>query len=263
MLKGKTALVVALGLGLVAALLAFKTIQRTQDEITRGWHLKPMAVAARDIEEGTLLDYDMLARMDSPEQFVTGSVVEPKQIEKVIGQRVMVPLQRGDPILWSHFYSEGTFERMSRIVTKRGRAISLDISGSQGVAGWVRPGDRIDILGTFTDPKDGQMASVTLMQDVVVLATGGLSAGAAKLPNDRLSNYASVTLMVLPEEAEILNLAAELGKLRLTLRNAEDIATMESRGRATIQTLMTGERIKDLMNLRKHLPDVVRPPAFR
>lgn len=263
MFKGKTALGVALGLGLAAALLAYQTIQRTQSEITRGWHLKPMVVAARDIEEGSVLDYDMLARMDAPEQFITGSVVEPKQIEKVIGQRLMVPLQRGDPILWSHFYSEGTFERMSRIVTKRGRAISLDISGAMGVAGWVRPGDRVDILGTFTDPKDGQLASVTLMQDVVVLATGGMSAGAAKVPDERLKTYASVTLMVLPEEAEILNLAAELGKLRLTLRNFEDIATMENRGRATIQTLMTGERIKNLMNLRKHLPDVVRPPTFK
>ena len=258
MLKGKTPLIIALCLGLAAALLAYKTIQQTEDRFTKDWALVPIVVASRDIDEGSQLKFEMVARMQSPTQFVTGSVVKPDQIERVVGQTIMAPLRRGDPLLWSHFYSEGTVERMSRIVRERGRAISMDFSGSHGLAGWLRPGDHVDILGTFTDPKDDQIASVTLLQNVVVLATGAIS-GATNVEalgkQDR--GYKSVTLMVLPEEAEILTLAAELGSLRLTLRNESDMATMEERSRATVHTLMTGERIKTIWKLRQKLPDVI------
>jgi pilus assembly protein CpaB len=262
MFKGKTALVVALALGLGAALLAYNTLKRHEDNLTRQWTLTTVVVASQDIPEGSVLDYDMVAKMDTPEQFVTASVVQPKNVSQIVGQKVMVPLQRGDPILWNHFYSDGFTERMSRIVNKRGRAFSLDIAGSKGVAGWVRPADHVDILGTFKDPKNDQLTSVTLLQNVVVLATGAISGTTNFNALDKSEKgYGSVTLEVFPEEAEILSLAAELGNLRLTLRNPEDIATMEERNMSTIQTIMTGERLKTFQEIRKKKPPViVRPP---
>ncbi len=175
MLKGKAPLIIALGLGLMAALLAYKTMQRAEDKVKEGWTLMPVVVSNRDIVEGTVLDYDMVAKHQMPEQFMTPSIVSPKQFEKVIGQKLMVPLQRGDLILWSHFRSEGTFERLSNIVRKAGRAISIGISGAEAVAGWVRPNDHIDILGTFEDPKTESLVTVTLMQNVIVLATGSIT----------------------------------------------------------------------------------------
>jgi pilus assembly protein CpaB len=246
MLKGKTPLIIAIVLGLMAALLAYKTMQHREDKIKEGWTLMPVVVSNRDIPEGSVLDYDMVAKMSMPEQFVTPSVVKPSQFEKVIGQKLMVPLQRGDLILWSHFRSEGTFERLSNIVRKRGRAISIEISGAQGVSGWVRPNDHVDILGTFLDPKTNQMVTVTLLQNVIVLATGALTGNtnwATLEKGDRA--YSNITVMLLPEEAEIAVLAAQLGKLHLALRNPEAIGENEERSRATIDTLLTGGQVRD------------------
>jgi pilus assembly protein CpaB len=254
MLKGKTPLIIAIVLGVMAAGLAYKTMAHREEKIKEGWTLMPVVVSSRDIAEGSVLDYDMVARMSMPEQFVTPSVVKPSQFEKVIGQKLMVPLQRGDLILWSHFRSEGTFERLSNIVRKRGRAIALEIGGAAGVSGWVRPNDHVDILGTFLDPKTNQLVTVTLLQNVIVLATGVIT-GSTNINaiDEGERSYQAVTLMVLPEEAEIVVLAAQLGQLYLTLRNPEDIGGEEERARATIETLLTGERVKALKPMRERL----------
>jgi pilus assembly protein CpaB len=262
MLKGKTPLVVALVLGLLAAFLAYQTIQRKEAKIKAGWTLKPVVVAKRDIVEGAVLDSGMVAKRQMPEQFVTPSVVVPEQFDKVSGQKLMVPLQRGDLILWSHFRSEGAFERLSNIVRKAGRAISLDISGASAVAGWVRPNDHIDILGTFQDPKTDQMVTVTLLQNVIVLATGEITGSTNVQALDKDSrDYNSVTVMVLPEEAEIIILASQLGALQLSLRNPEDIGGEEERARATIETLLTGERVKALKRKRERTFQIIRLPT--
>ena len=61
MLKGKTPLIVALVLGLLAAVLAYQTIQRKEAKIKEGWTLMPVVVANRDVVEGSVLDYEMVA----------------------------------------------------------------------------------------------------------------------------------------------------------------------------------------------------------
>jgi pilus assembly protein CpaB len=262
MFRGKTPLIVAGILGVMAALLAYQTIKSKEDRLASKWKLTPVVVAGQDIEEGSALGYDMLAKMDVPIEFAGPSLVKPEQIEKIIDQNVMVPLQRGDPIMWSHFFAPGTVERLSDIVNNHGRAISLDIAGSQAISGWLRPSDHVDILGTFQDTKDNQMVTVTMLQNVVVLATGTISGNTPVEPKDKVGReYSSVTLMVLPEEAEILTLAAELGSLRLTLRNTHDMGRMDQRGKATQHTLLTGERMKEIQKLRDSLPDVVYPPS--
>jgi len=194
----------------------------------------PVVVANRDVVEGTVLDYDMVAKMQMPEQFVTPSVVKPNQFEKVLGQKLMSPLQRGDLILWSHFRAEGSFERLSNIVRKRGRAVTLPFKGSGAVGGMVRPNDHVDMLGTFTDPKTNTPVTVTLLQNMIVLATGKVT-GTTNFQalNSQDKVYSDVTFLMLPEEAEIVVLASQMGSLTLTLRNPEDIGGEEERARAT------------------------------
>ena len=63
---------------------------------------------------------------------------------------------------------------------------------------------------------------------------------------------------MLPEEAEILVLAQELGSLYLSLRNAEDISIFEERARTTISTLLTGERVKKLQQRRYQTIQIIR-----
>jgi pilus assembly protein CpaB len=67
--------------------------------------------------------------------------------------------------------------------------------------------------------------------------------------------------MVLPEEAELLALAEQLGALTFTLRNEDDLDVLEERGRATLSTLLSGERTKVLQQKRFNTIQVIRGAA--
>jgi len=67
-----------------------------------------------------------------------------------------------------------------------------------------------------------------------------------------------VTLLVLPDEAQILTLAAELGSLSLALRNEEDLEPIEERGRASAHSLLSGERAKFSQQKRQKMVQVIR-----
>jgi len=260
MLKGKTPLIIAIVLGLIAGAVAYMGIEREKKRVKAGWNLVPVIVANQDIAEGTAVTFEMVSQRPIPEQFVTSSVVKPDSASYIIGQRVLVPLQAGDPLLWSQFETSKAAEKLSTIVQKKGRALTIDLSGAKmSVGGWIRPNDHVDIIGSFRDSASGEQIAVTLMQNVVVLATGKITGTTnINLLPESERGYGNLTFLLLPEEAEILSLASELGALTLTLRNPEDIDVQEERGRATMNTLLTGERMKALQTLRYRTIQIIR-----
>src|SRR6185436_17436934 len=158
---GKTPLVVALALGLFAGIIAYSAIKKKEADVRRGWNLVPVVVAAVDLSEGTTITFDMISQRSVPEQFITSSVVKPDSASYVVNQKVLVPVQAGDPLLWSQFETTKAAERLSTKVIKRGRAITIDATKSAAVAGWVRPNDHVDIIGTFKDPQTNESVGVT------------------------------------------------------------------------------------------------------
>lgn len=262
MLKGKTPLMIAIALGLLAGSVAYLGIQREKKIVRAGWNLVPVIVAAQDIPEGATVNFEMLSQRPIPEQFVTSSIVKPDSSSYVVGQKVLVPVQAGDALLWSQFETSKASERLSNIVQRKGRALTVDLSGAKmSVGGWIRPNDHVDIIGSFRDSNSGEQISTTLMQNVVVLATGKLTGTTnLNLLAESERSYNNITFLLLPEEAEILSLAADLGSLTLTLRNPDDIDEQESRGHSTIHTLLSGERLSALRPIRTRflLPEVIK-----
>jgi pilus assembly protein CpaB len=98
---------------------------------------------------------------------------------------------------------------------------------------------------------------VTLLQNVVVLATGRITANTTYV-SDEEKKFQTVTLLVLPEEAEILTLAQETGTLTLLLRNPDDLDYQEKRTVVDQKTLMTGERAADLQQRRYRTIQIIR-----
>ena len=110
MLSGKNPLLIALGLGLIAGLVAYSAIKAKEKEVKKGWDVVKILAANVDVPEGTELDQEMVAVKDMPSRFVTDSFIRIEEDntskhELPIGQRVLVPLKKGDPILVSHFES--------------------------------------------------------------------------------------------------------------------------------------------------------------
>ncbi len=84
------------------ALAAVGVKQKVKD-VRRGWDLRPVVVAAVDIDAGTELTFDMISQRTLPEQYVTESEVTPEQASEVVGHAVTAPLQAGDPVTWGDF----------------------------------------------------------------------------------------------------------------------------------------------------------------
>ncbi|MHB1845222.1 MAG: Flp pilus assembly protein CpaB [Deltaproteobacteria bacterium] len=246
-------MIIAVVLGVGAALLGWVDLRSAEHSARKGWNLVPIIVASQDIDEGSTLTTDMVAQRPMPSQFVTPSVIKPENYSYVIGQKVLVNLKRGDPLLWTQFESSKGLERLSKAVQKNFRAVTITAEDKASVGGWIRPNDHVDVLATFHDAQ-GQMSTMTLLQNMLVLATGKITGNTnvALLPEDE-RNYGNVTLLMLPEEAEILDLAQQLGQISLTLRNEDDLETQGERVRTTPQTLLTGERMKALAERRKNM----------
>ncbi len=126
-------------------------------------------------------------------------------------------------------------------IQKRERAVTVTVSA----AGWVRPKDHVDVISTFKDPQTNALIGVTILQNVIVLAT-------------EKTEPPKVSLLVIPEEGEMLAVAQGLGALTLSLRNPDDIDVLEEPGRATVNTLMSGERRRVLQQKRLDVIQVIR-----
>jgi pilus assembly protein CpaB len=121
------------------------------------------------------------------------------------------------------------------------RAVSLRVNEVVGVAGFVLPGMRVDILLTGRPPDKDAEVTVTVLQNILVL-----SAGQTIEPDGqgRAINAPTVTLLVTPQQAETLTLSANEGRVQLVLRNGSDqkIATTKGTGLAELYVANGGEK---------------------
>ncbi len=251
MLKGRLPLVVAGLLALLAGVFVWRYLEEKKLEIRKGWNLRQIVVAAREMPEGTIVSTDDVSQREVPEQFVTDSVITPENYNYIINQKISVPVKRGDPILWTQFQQNKGFERLSSVVQQRGRAVSISVTEQASVSQYVHPNDHVDIIGTFRDEETRQLISLTVLQDVIVLATGKITGNTnVNLLDERDKSYQTVTMLLDPEEAEILMLAQEVGTLYLSLRNSDDISKVEPHGHATIKTITDGIRMNQIADRR-------------
>ena len=150
----------------------------------------------------------------------------------IVGRRLVNGRRAKEVLFWSdieggNLYGGG----LAADIRKKMRAVSINASGAAAVSGMVRPNDHVDVIGTFSFPKtapDGktvvqELVTCTILQNVLVLATGKDTAKSAPLHVQGGTSYSTVTLEVSPREAEMLVFAEQIrGRLSLTLRNRND-----------------------------------------
>ena len=250
MLQGRAPLIIAGIFALLAGLAAFFLVRGERNDIKRGWEPVEVLVAARDLAPGDILTQDNVALGELPAKAVTRSVVtrELAATRPVMGLTLAAPMVRGDVLLFSHVRSALSEQQLSQAVQTKGRAVSIRVTPESSVHNWVEPGDRVDVIGVFRDPKTRDSVATTMLQNVIVVATGRIGGRTSRrLLTDAERAYNTVTLHVLPEAAEMLVLGQELGTLHLTLRSPEDNEIYDlGDGRTTINTLLTGERSKEI-----------------
>jgi pilus assembly protein CpaB len=141
------------------------------------------------------------------------------------------------------------------------RAVSVKVNEVIGVAGYVLPGTRVDVVATVNptqQPTD--VTSKVILTNVQVLAAG------TKIERDVEKNkpiaVSVVTLLVDPSESEKLTLAANEGKIQLALRNPLDKATPVTRGvKPAVLLGVVATTPRPVGTVAKHMPPPLPPPA--
>ena len=261
MLSGKNPLFIALALGLLAGATAWAALRARERSVRDRWQTVNVLCAKVDVAEGTELSAEMIAVKEMPAKFVTASFIQADEDGSTeqhtpVGQRLLVPLKAGDPILVSHFESAREAD-FATLISPKGRAVTIDVQEKNAVGLWVRPNDHVDVIGSFRDPETQQLRTMTLLQNVVVLATGRITANTTNIAEED-RRFATVTVLALPEEAEILTLAQELGTLTLLLRNPDDLDSQDKRSVVDQKTLFTGDRAGELQQKRYRTIQIIR-----
>jgi pilus assembly protein CpaB len=250
MLKGRLPLILAAVFAVLAAVVAYLAVKQKGLEISAGWEPVWVLVAKKDMPAGTVLTQENLTRDQVPKRLVTPSVITDKLrrqgLANVFGQKLASNMHAGDILLFQHIATATGGQHLADAVQDKGRAVSVRVSAESAVHHWIEPSDRVDVIGVFRDPRTRELVSLTMLQNVIVLATGRISGRTNKnLLNESDLSYNTVTLHVLPEAVEMLVLAQNLGSLYLSLRNPEDNEIKDlTEGKTTMTTLLTGERSK-------------------
>ncbi|QBG48016.1 Flp pilus assembly protein CpaB [Verrucomicrobia bacterium S94] len=231
-MKNKLILIVALLVGILAFWMSARYLANERAELYKGAVKVKVIVAKRDIAAMTELTRDDLALKDVYKSAVGDNVFMAADVDRVLGKRLKYALKRAEPLWWTHVDMPREIESgLAPVIQKGKRALSIAISGAAAVSGLVKPNDHVDILGTFTfpsrtNPNQTESVTLTLLQDVTVLATGSnLARQNTEAGNENKTGYSMLTFEVTTHEAEILVFAQQTrGQLYLSLRNPNDVS---------------------------------------
>jgi pilus assembly protein CpaB len=180
---------------------------------------KSVVVAAADLDVGAELSRDDLHIIDWPANAVPRDAFsDPKEL---VGRGLVLPVIQNEPILPMKLAGKDAGSGLPPVIPPGLRAVSVRVNEVIGVAGYVLPGTRVDVLATVSPTDSHQdITSKVILTNVQVLEAG------TKIERDVEKNkpmpVTVVTLLVAPEESERLTLASTEGKIQLALRNPLD-----------------------------------------
>lgn len=235
-------LIVAVFFGGVAAYMASgwlkaKSLNANQVALQKV-QVTPVVVATKDIPPGNVLDNTVLKVTDWPKDNQIAGTSE--DIEKLKGRVLRYPLVAGEVVLESKLAPKGTPGGLAGIIQNDKRAVTVKVDEASGVAGFVNPGDRVDVVLTLekNEFKNDPVSQVVL-QNILVLGRGQ-DIDQPK-GDEKPKIVPTVTLEVSPEEGERLALAAKEGQITLALRGWTE----------TIAVPTSGVRISNLLRSEK------------
>ncbi len=226
-MKNKLILVLAIILGLTAAAGVYLFLENTRKTYQVDSDFVGVVMARQRIPAKTQITAQMIELKDIPAIVLNDqAVVDTKE---VLGKTTKSEILPGEQVLRERLATDSnTSDGLAFQIPTGKRAVTVAVDEVSGVAGLVRAGDRVDVLGTFdlqgAAGQEKTSATSILIQNVDVLSIDqSASPDTLSSDNKKSSNSAStITLSVTPEQAEPLVLCSEKGTIRLALRPATD-----------------------------------------
>ncbi len=188
-----------------------------------------VVVAAMNIPRGMLITPDLIKTREYPKDLVpTGGILKKEDAQDRSAFATMV---MGEPVLESKLSPKGQ-RGLAPFIAEGMRAFTITTNVASGVAGFILPGNKVDVLLTINSGGNNDLtgggSTTTLLQNVEILAVDQKVEAPADNKVDT-NNLRSVTLLVYPDQAAKLSLGQNKGTLHLTLRNPKDQAPAKVR----------------------------------
>ena len=173
--------------------------------------------ASKPIQSGEILKPDLLAMVDWPDGVpIQGGFT---RVDELVGRSVIYPVASGQPVLGMYLAAPGSGIGLTTKIPEGMRATSVRSDEVVGVAGFLFPGSHVDVLVTFRSEGPVVPATQIVLQDVEVLTTGQ---NFEPDPQGKAQSASVVTVLLTPQDAQKLMLAASQGSIQFVLRNGAD-----------------------------------------
>jgi pilus assembly protein CpaB len=249
--------VVVVGISLGWALLVSAAFYRMAKSGARPRPASPerdVVVATQPLEMGAVIKAESVKLIRVPEPLVPKGAFSKKQ--DVLDRPVISPIQPDEPVLEARLAVRGSGGGVAPLIPPGMRAISVRVNEVVGVAGFVLPGMRVDVLVTGRPPGRDDTMTTTVLQNISVLSVGQTLQVDARSQSIKAP---VVTLLVTPLQAEVLTLADNQGHIQLVLRNSTDHKQAETAGSHVSQ--LYGQIRRELPVPKTPRPAAPRPVA--
>jgi pilus assembly protein CpaB len=221
-----------LGVSLVFALLVssvfYQMTARSSNAAKKpeSTDMKDLVLTTRPLGVGVIIKpADVKVTKIATDAFPKGAF---SKVEEVLDRPVISNMLLEEPVLEGRLATKGSGLGLAPTIPVGMRAVSVRVNDVAGVAGFVLPGMRVDVLVTGHPPNtDGQFTS-TVLQNILVLSAGQTIQADGR---GQAIQAPTVTLLATPEQAETLTLANSEGHIQLVLRNSSDDKTEPTSGR--------------------------------
>jgi pilus assembly protein CpaB len=216
-----------------------------------------LVLAAHNLEVGRVLKEDDVKIVNWPGALPTGAV---QRVQDVVGRGVTTAIYAQEPLIESRLAPKGAGGGLAAMIPPGMRAVAVRVNEVVGVAGFVVPGMRVDILISGNTPGgNGNLGTLTktLLQNIEVLSAGQ---DFKKDAEGKPITVQVVNLLVTPEQAEQLSLASNQTTIQLVLRNPLDRDVAKTPGTA-MALLFAGGRLNmpAAVGARPAAPKPLRP----
>jgi pilus assembly protein CpaB len=249
----------------IASFLVYRALERVSRPAAMA--MTTVVVASHDVPAGTMLTSDDVKAVDWPTKSRLATSFS--TVQDVIGRGTIDILRENEPLTTAKLAAKGAGAGLQPTIPAGMRAISIHVNEIIGVAGFVTPGSRVDVLVTLdTEGANAKKETTTriVVSNVQVLTAGTRYDQDQSRQDGKPIPSSVVTLMVTPDDAERVALAQNEGKINLTLRNPLDLHPTSTNGAQIANLLGKQTTPPDLSDKPKARTRVVRavvvpPPA--
>ena len=257
------ALVIAIGTALVARSMFAGAAAPTATAQTVEPVGTKVLVAQRALPAGTIITADSMGFQSWPKEMVADAyyLEGESDVTKLVGTVVRHPITAGQPVTKGALVAPGDRGFLAAALQPGMRAITVPVSATSGVAGFIFPGDRVDMVLTQTVEGEGNAlkTSETILRNLRILATDQATEQQKVEGRTVVQVSGTVTLEVTPRIAEKIEVAKTIGTLSFALRSLTDSSSELDRalaaGKIVIPDDATPEEEEELLRQAMSRPD--------